>query len=223
MSEHESESESSDEDSEPQLRDTLVDCFQKSAFEKTLQDFVPEGVIERIIALDDIERELNIQEKSSQDKDLVQFVETSAKRGFAVAVYAKIDVKQAMKWLKTENLNDEKLPLIKVRKSTWLKGWRKDFCEAQWKFFAPVFDTTRHSHTFEESRILPFISMSTVSGEGAFGQVSHTVVHADHMKPVSKTCWSWYHCSDGSYVDTFEQRRACCQRDQGARKHAGGG
>lgn len=203
MSAHSSESDSSDssdEESELQLRDILMKHSLESAFEKTRHEFVPEGVIETFITYEEIKSWLGIGSSALQDEDLMRFIFEDAKRMFAITVVAKPDARrEAIEWLRSEGYNDQKLPIFPPpKKKKWTSGWRRDFCNCQWMFVAPVFDTTRSSHTFEEARILPFISMSVIAGEGAFGQVSRTVIHERHMGPVSmileRSAWLMLTC-----------------------------
>ena len=189
MSDHDDHTDSgndSDDDPEYRLRETLKKNLVKSAFDKTNHPFVPEGVVDRLITREEVQRCLKISKTSAGTDESIEFVMTSAKKGFAIAIVAKIDVKRAIGWLKTESLDDKKLPITKPKSRSWSRGWRGDFCEHQWTFLAPVFDTTKLSHDFEEARILPFVSTSTVTGKGSFGEVSKTVIHREHLRPVSR-------------------------------------
>lgn len=178
-----SESDTNDEP-EYQLREVLRQRSIRSAFDKTCHDFVPEGVIDEVITLDQVEKCLKVTYSSNEGDELVQFVMTGAKRAFAIAVFAKIDVVKTLRWLMAENINDDKLPIIKPKKKSWSSNWKGDFCDSQWRFFAPIFNSTKHSHIFEEPFILPFVNSSVVTGKGSFGEVSRTEIHSDHMKPV---------------------------------------
>jgi hypothetical protein len=186
MSEDFSDSES-DTEQDPiyELRETLRQRSIRSEFHKTSHDFVPEGVIDEVITFDQVESCLNIRDPSTESYELVRFVMTGAKRAFATAIFAKIDVKLTLEWLRAEGLDDNKLP-VKQRSKNLRKGWKGDFCENQWRFFAAEFDSTKHSHIFDEALILPFLKTSVVTGEGSFGEVSRTEIHPNHMKPVSE-------------------------------------
>jgi hypothetical protein len=203
----------SDTDQGPvyELREVLrYRCSMKSQFIKTCHDFVPEGVIDEIITLDQVKLCMDVKDPSDE---LVQFVMTGAKRAFATAVYAKNDLKRALKWLKSKGYNDEKLPIFfKGKNEKYNRGWRCDFSESQWRFFAPIFDITKRSHIFEEALILPFIKTHVVSGEGSFGEVSKTEIHANHMKPVSKIRSTSSESTDQVLVETSQQRSVRCQR-----------
>jgi hypothetical protein len=91
-----------------------------------------------------------------------------------------------MEWFMNKGIDDSNLP-VKVQTPRWQAKWRGVFFDHQWRFFAPVFVTTDHRNDFEEFFILPFTSVSLVSDEGAFGEVSEAVIHQDHMKPVSSS------------------------------------
>lgn len=185
MSEESTNTDSSD-DERSSLRTGLDNGWCKSMFATPPHKFIPEGLVERLVDLEAVKRTLNIDQPSSKEQLLIDFILSRARRAFAVAVSARIkDVKKAMKWFKNKEIDDTQLP-IKTQSSDWETGWRGYFYDEQWKFFAAVFLTTSSSHDFEEARILPFTSMSPVSDEGAFGEVFRVVVHRDHIKPVSK-------------------------------------
>ena len=170
-----------------QLRNKLKQHSTKSAFAKTPHEFVPDGCIDQIITRYQVLTVLNITEPTTQEEALVQFVLKRAMRIFAVAVFAKIDVKVAIEWFKSNNYDDSRLPILSPKKKGRMAGWRGDFYDCQWRFSAPIFLTENYSHDFMEAQILPFITMSRVSGEGAFGEVSRIGIHPNHIRPVSKT------------------------------------
>jgi hypothetical protein len=187
------DSDAADEESPlSQLRSKLKQCSTKSAFAKTPHEFVPKGCVDQIITRDKVLAALNITEPTTQEQALVQFVLKRAKRIFAVAVFAKIDVKVAIEWFKNKDVGDDhpEIP-FQPKKKGRTAGWRGDFCDCQWRFFAPVFLTTEYSQDFKESEILPFLTMSRVSGEGAFGEVSRIEIHPNHTRPVSKIQIPW--------------------------------
>ena len=168
------------------LRTQLNNGSCKSMFATHPQKFVPEGLVDTLVDLKVVKCALNIGRPSSKEQLLINFILSRARRAFAVAVFARIkSIKRAMHWFKSKELDDTHLP-IKVQTSDWETGWRGDFYDQQWRFFAAVFTTTRSSHDYEEAYILPFTSVSPVADEGAFGEVSRVVVHKDHMKPVSE-------------------------------------
>jgi hypothetical protein len=182
MSGDSSDSESdADQDPVYELRETLKKHSIENEFHRTSHEFVPEGVIDEVITLEKVKLCLDIKDSSNE---LVQFVMAGAKRAFATAVLAKIDVKKTLERLRDEGIDDSKLPIVKHKSKGWRKGWRADFCEQQWRFFAPIFYSTKRSHIFEEALILPFLKTSVVTGEGSFGEVSRIEIHPNHMKPV---------------------------------------
>ena len=168
------------------LRTQLKNGSCMSTFATTPHKFIPEGLLDRLVNLEAVKHTLDIVQPSSKEQLLIDFILSRARRAFAVAVFARIkSVKKAMSWFKTKDLDDTHLP-IKIQTRDWETGWRGDFYDQQWMFFAAVFLTTSSSHDFEEARILPFTFMSLISDEGVFCEVSRAVIHKDHLKPVSE-------------------------------------
>lgn len=174
-----------------QLRNKLKQHSKKSAFAKTSHEFVPDGCIDQIVTRNEVLAALNITEPTTKEEVLVRFILERAKRIFAVAVFAKIDVKAAIERFKSNDVDDSRMPILRPKKG-WSSGWRGDFYEYHWRFFAPVFLTTNYSHDFEDAQILPFMTMSRVSGEGAFGEVSRIEIHPNHIRPVSEVQKTWF-------------------------------
>lgn len=185
--------ESSDSDTSVEgwsLRTALLRVSRKSMFDTTPHPFVPEGEVDRIVNAEAVMTSLNPTQPLSTDRELLDFILARAKKVFAIAVLAQSPLTKAMEWFKAKSIDDSQLP-IKTQTTRWSAKWRGEFYDHQWRFFAPVFVTTNYSHTFEEARILPFISMSLVSDEGAFGEVSRAVIHERHMLPVSTIKQRW--------------------------------
>jgi hypothetical protein len=186
MSNEYSDSESEDDD-EWDIRAKLNTGSCSSMFATPPYKFIPEGLVDELVSPEVVRRAFKIGEPSDKEQLLIDFVLERARRVFAVAVWAKVDVKRAMGWFKHNDIDDLKLP-IKVQTSEWKSRWRSEFYDEQWRFFAAVFVTTSFSHDFDEARVLPFTSMSSVSDEGAFGEVYKVTVHQNHMRPVSVCC-----------------------------------
>jgi hypothetical protein len=219
----------SDNDDEPEIkvRETLRETFReraiRSAFDKTPHDFVPEGVVQEVVTRDQVQQCLKISSCSTPEHDdLIRFVMAGAKKAFAVAIFAKNDVEKTLKWLRYEDISDQSLPIIKPKKKSWTSGWRGDFLENQWKFFAPTINTAKHSHVFEEAFILPVIKTSVVTGKGSFGEVSCTEVHPGHMKPVRKSKLVALLQLTHNYVEASQQWSVCRQRTQATWQYPGG-
>ena len=85
----------------------------------------------------------------------------------------------------TRSLTDKDLPFKELTAEWTRSSWRPHFFDEQWKFCAPIFDTTKYILEFEEARILPILSVTRVGGSGAFGEVPQYKLHENHMKPVS--------------------------------------
>lgn len=116
---------------------------------------------------------------------LVGYTFQHAKKAFAISTWAKINTHLAMNWFMTKNLTDKDLPFKGLTAEWTRSSWRPQFFDEQWKFCAPIFDTTKYTLDFEEGHILPILSVTRVGGSGAFGEVSQYKLHENHMKPVS--------------------------------------
>jgi hypothetical protein len=165
------------------LRDALRDVSVRSAFDRTPHEFVPEGEVEKLIHKKSVIRGCLQSERGDKYTHLVDYIFGHARKAFAVATFAKINSHKAMKWFMKKKLGDKDLPIVN-EKPDWTKSWRNDFFDAQWRFFAPVFSTSIHSHDIEKAQILPVVAMPHVAGQGAFGEVSQFLVHRAHVRPV---------------------------------------
>jgi hypothetical protein len=170
--------------SSSRLRTALKRHMVKSAFDRTPHKFIPKGTIEELVTEKAIRRSLRIHHANLEDKALVDFVYQHARRAFAVTVSCQSNTIRAMRWFKANNIVDDDLP-IRQYTDQWKSSWRADFYDEHWKFFAPTFSTTQHSHTLEDPHILPFVARAIEFGRGSFGVVGQYTVHKNHMDPVS--------------------------------------
>jgi hypothetical protein len=162
------------------LREFLWESSIKSSFHFTPHRFIPEGVVDRLVTKEVIRASLF---SSPGQEKIVEFVVTRARKAFAIAIYARLDVNRVMRWFKRNNIDDKDLP-IKTQTDEWKSQWRREFYDAQWTFFATVFSTSRHSHDLHEFEILPFVSKQVDVGRGSFGVVSQYVLHRKHLDSV---------------------------------------
>jgi predicted CoA-binding protein len=153
-----------------------------SAFNKTVHEFVPHGIVDELITKKVIRGCLRV--KRGEHIALVDFIFRRAKTAFAIATFARLNSHRVMNWFLENNFSDEDLP-VKEQKGPWTQSWRVNFYDEQWRFCAPIFDPSEHVHDFKEALILPVVSMSPVGGQGAFGIVSKCEIHGDHIIPVS--------------------------------------
>lgn len=181
-----SDYDSSDGDLES-LRRTLIGMLERSAFDKTPHDFLPEGTLDQCITEEVIKHELSLSGLTVQDKELVEFIFRRARKVFAIIVLCKVrNPKKALKWFKSNNVDDTQLPISHPDRKVWSKDFHWDFLRHQWAFFAPVFSTTPYSQDLDEAHILPFISKLNTEDHGPFSVVSGYVMHKSHMQPVRK-------------------------------------
>jgi hypothetical protein len=165
-----------------QLRKRLRKELIRSQFDKTAHDFVPEGVVDKLVTREEIEK---CMKATPTHTTLVGYTFQHAKKAFAISTWAKINTHVAMNWFMTKNLTDKDLPFKGLTAEWTRSSWRPQFFDEQWKFCAPIFDTTKYTLDFEEGHILPILSVTRVGGSGAFGEVSQYKLHENHMKPVS--------------------------------------
>lgn len=168
------------------LRELLRNAMQWSEFSRTPNRFVPDGTVDRLINEMAVKTSMRIDKPSAEENELVTWILADAKKTFAIALLAGVNLNEAMRWLKRNNISDKDLPILK-RTELWRQSWRLDFYEQQWTFTAPIFSTMRDIHNLEEAHILPFIEKLSAVGEGSFGEVSKYVLHKNHMLPVRET------------------------------------
>jgi hypothetical protein len=182
-----SDSESSDDEetSEQIFRKSLSQKQQKSMFDRTGVQFVPEGVLGELVTEKTIKDVLGITNPKPAEDELIHFVKTRAAKVFAIAIWAKITkVKKVMEFFKSKDLDDNDLPVTDPDSPLCKRKWYDDLIEHQWRFYAATFSNTKYNHDLEELCILPFTSKAGDSGSGSFGVVSRYVIHRNHMEPV---------------------------------------
>jgi hypothetical protein len=196
---------------EQNLSDALISTFSYSRFDAgSPRAFLPAGCIEKLITQEAVIKELlekvslsledSILREGTPKKKLVDFIISKAKKVFAIAVLSNFrgpPLVSTMKHFMKLGFSDssETLP-IDAAKLTQLVGditppWNETgifkFCEAQWKFFAPVFSGKEFPLRLEIEHILPFTERNDQAFQGAFGQVYAVKIHPQHQEnPVKK-------------------------------------
>lgn len=205
-----------DED-ENSLRPLVADRLVKSAFESTPFKFMPEGVIQDLITEDIIRKTLYVTEPpSEEDNEMIHFIETRAKKTFAIVVLTRpSNTKRVMELLRRKGIDDSRLP-IKDRRKLGRRPWAAEFYDDQWKFFAPIFSTHNCPNDLAEYDILPFVSRNEGFKKHSFGLVSKYLLHRNHMVPVSG--YNRVELPKGGLListGTFGRHSIRCKRDKG--------
>ncbi|KAF2998907.1 hypothetical protein E8E13_005602 [Curvularia kusanoi] len=81
-----------------------------------------------------------------------------------------------------KGMTDKDLPIRKKVMEWDRRSWRV-FYKKQWKFFAPIFNTSVPFHEFGKDYILPILSKERISRDGATAQVSRCQIHKNHIQP----------------------------------------
>lgn len=197
------------------LENQIGNSYVKSVFpDGPTQNFIPEGVLDRIInrgsiihyfwgAEDDgaMERERKI---SAEQIDLVDFILTSGKKVFTTSLISGLkgnELCKAMVYFKNDNFVDGNLPTNDTtcpcfHTSPWSSISRTQFLSSQWKVIVPIFDTEFERLDLEPDRIFPFIHV-TGRKQGTFGIVHQVTIHEAHQKePMRKVS----HTFSPSYI-----------------------
>ncbi|KAF1924144.1 uncharacterized protein M421DRAFT_8979 [Didymella exigua CBS 183.55] len=164
------------------LKQTLQSRLIKSEFDKTPHSFIPEGIVEELITRKSIAQCLRA---SREQLELIDYTFAFARKAFAIATFARLNTHVAMNWFKRTGMTDDDLPFTVQSEEFRRSSWRTHFYDEQWKFFAPIFDTGKYNHDFEEARILPVVSKLRVAGSGAFGEVCQYEIHTKHLQPIA--------------------------------------
>lgn len=200
----------SDPTSEMRLSDLLRLRMEKSAFEKTPYNFLPQGALDSLITKKTIFRAMGITCATKSDSILAFYILTKAKRLFATAVYIGLPPRvlhKAMRLFLLHNFQDSKLPLEEMNGKQFLSNKKSGvqhplirmegrrfgketiwtfprvhaFLEEQFKFLAPVMSTRQPNHDFG-NRILPFVKKHAAQAEGSFGLIYKYEIHPDHIQ-----------------------------------------
>jgi len=167
-------------------------------------EFLPEGSFDELINRKEVQVELpNIP------SELVDFICKEAKRVFATMLFCGLDEQELISTIESfQNhvVTDALLPIpfesaesCQKEKDSWCSNnsalhafhclpWRSSsvitFCEAQWKFLAPVFTFEKFSEAaLQPSYILPFISTKQAF-QGPDSDLFDVEIHEDHQEIV---------------------------------------
>jgi hypothetical protein len=183
------------------LADLILPRYVKGVFDSPPQDFLPQNHITELITKDAIIEELADEDgdlDNDEDKELVDFIHSSAKRVFATTIVSGLgssELYKAMRKFKVHNFQDESLPLkenaIPNLQCFPAKPWSKvrtyNFLRFQWIFLAPVFSTSKFQLDLEPEHIFPFTWVSDVAKEGAFSNVYEVTIHDKHQEDPAYT------------------------------------
>lgn len=184
------------------LRHKIFDALEQSAVERL--KFLPEGKLQELITAEYIEPELL---RACPDitadarTELVHFITSQAKRGFATLVASKM-VPVIERFYKY-GFTDKYLPVrCAFQGSNWVaehpnavlsgkffleRDEIQDFRDMQWLFLAPVFTIHCWEYILEEDHPLPFLRLpmpkKSTSRETLFSKVEQYMIHSDHLQP----------------------------------------
>jgi hypothetical protein len=147
-------------------------------------------------ALKEHKKELRNSKQSV--KTLTCYVRDEALKTFAILVYIgrEKDINQFCK----AGFNDTLLPLFRVGSrmtpatksdsgivdeafKKWTSSAKEQFCIAQWKFLAPVFQQGKFHYDIHRECPMPIVEKSTDHRDSTnFSEVEQWVVHRDHLE-----------------------------------------
>lgn len=172
----------------------------ESKFDDRRDKFLPAGCVDTLITREAIEDSIPNQFPLETYQTLINFVLWEAKVVFAITIDScfeegGIELAFGTYHLMKVRLTDASLPATEDHlkglvakfkgKTPWHQARIEKFCEAQWRFLAPVFSTKNFKHDLEPRRILPFIEKASSTKQGAFGKVFRVTVHEHHyLNPI---------------------------------------
>ncbi|OBT63537.1 hypothetical protein VE03_07019 [Pseudogymnoascus sp. 23342-1-I1] len=105
-------SESSTSEDGDQLSDTLKRSLVESEFDKTCHEFVPNGVLNRVITPRSILTAMKITQPTGEDNELISFILTKATKLFAILSFIELKKsREAMLIFKDTEFDDTNLPI----------------------------------------------------------------------------------------------------------------
>lgn len=198
------------------LADSIGRAVQKSLFDD--KDFWPSGSLDGIVTRERVREQLEpgrrrspmeTQETHKAEQEslnrVTDLILTRRKKSFAIMLCANLknrEIREAMNQFHKLGFDDGHLPLIgdattRIFISSTTKTYRKPwshfrveaFCQNQWKFLAPVFDSKQRELALHTNRILPF-TWAVQRGAGMFGEVYEVTIHPAHGKNVVRVRYS---------------------------------
>ena len=188
----------SDNEREQPIQESIFDHFAQSKVDPRPEYFVPEGTVDRLVNYKSVMEALGmitVDSATDDIKELVSFILTRARKLFAISIYSGLEganLYRAMRSFQDSNFQDGHLPLCIpshgqnkppfVRSQLWTRLKIDRFCQAQWKFLAPVFSPDHFYYDLGPETILPIINKDSDRKEGAFSQVFKVRIHEAHIK-----------------------------------------
>lgn len=184
----------------------IYDNYAWSEFDdEGKKKFLPEGHIEELATREAV---ISAMYKDRYDGDkffweesrmerLIDFVFSKAKKVLAATIVSSLSGMElliGMYQLMMIKFTDDSLPIAEddlknlvahFKATPWQPGRIDTFCQAQWRFLAPVFSSQKFQHNLEPHHILPFTEKGTSVKQGAFGRVFKVKVHHRHyLNPI---------------------------------------
>ena len=177
------------------LYDAIFEKLVRSEFSQ--KPFLPQDDLETLITEDTVKEELD-NALGTVDSSLVKYIAKHARKIFATLVIQDKVMKAAN--LERSGFNDDYLPIANEESGLtslsglsrdrhawkWFKGWttqeRNDFCEKQWTFLSPIFESNSTMEVLHRDCRLPFITHDSKSGAGSFSFVHKATIHHAHHK-----------------------------------------
>jgi len=175
------------------LYDAIFERLVRSQFSK--QDFLPEDDFETLVTEDTIKEELD-KALGAFDPSLAEYIAKNARKSFAtLVIQGKVHMAVNLERLK---FNDDYLPIANEESGLsslnglsrdryawkWFKSWttqeRNDFCEKQWTFLSPIFESNSRMEVLHRDCRLPFITCDPRIERGSFCFVHKATVHHAH-------------------------------------------
>jgi hypothetical protein len=192
------------------LRNQLIKNMERSTFVMNTSRFLPEKLLERIIAIETIALVLPKGLFCVSQEDIAIISEKMVKI-FAVLIYIGIDaisMVYLLGLLKGHGINDSNLPIsqddffrcfqpLAHDENTNTRSRRRHFrsfypkieifCEAQWIFIAPVLFNDGRECQLQRKHVLPFIEKEMpVYSQSDHRSYIYYKIHKDYLKDVSR-------------------------------------
>ncbi|KAK3998233.1 HET-domain-containing protein [Cladorrhinum sp. PSN332] len=185
--------------------------LSKSVFDDQIKDFLPDGVLDSLVAEDAVRQELAMAGDGAED-GLVDFVLKRARKLFVITLLAGLtsarqgsedygQLATAMMDFQYDDIDDSCLPILFDNSRTqrpfyddenelmepWDPVKLRNFSRYQWTVLVPVLSRENPALELHADCILPVVGKAQGVESGAFGEVCRVTIHErHHLDPIIK-------------------------------------
>ncbi|KAI1739891.1 hypothetical protein F4680DRAFT_448505 [Xylaria scruposa] len=180
------------------LRDSIINHCCSSVLSECDNTFLPNDAVNSLVTTDTITAELDksdlrILKESDRDR-FIKWIQRDAPKLFLIHIHVGLEpssIFRSLKRFKKRKFKDTDLPIEdptteechfkECFKSPWSTWSLRSFCDNQWRFLSPKFESTRTDYTLHVRDIFPFIDKVIEEAQsGGFSNVYKVTIHEAH-------------------------------------------